>query len=153
MDARGKFEEHEKCVRVARGAAESNSSFLSALLIPKCIHNSTYAQLKAWASDKVQNSHNAQKKVNKRPYWLVKITPHFILWFERQRLIHLTDNCGWKAQNLRGKWRTEIKAGWTQVSLKKCFKSQRPEFAGAGLPTNLRNVQLTSFFRLYFVAC
>ena len=31
MDARGKFGEHEKCVRVARGAAESNSSFLSAL--------------------------------------------------------------------------------------------------------------------------
>ena len=27
--ARGKFGEHEKCVRVARGAAESNSSFLS----------------------------------------------------------------------------------------------------------------------------
>ena len=27
MDARGKFGEHEKCVRVARGAAESNSSF------------------------------------------------------------------------------------------------------------------------------
>ena len=31
VDARGKFGEHEKCVRVARGAAESNSSFLSAL--------------------------------------------------------------------------------------------------------------------------
>ena len=31
MDARGKFGVHEKCVRVARGAAESNSSFLSAL--------------------------------------------------------------------------------------------------------------------------
>ena len=31
MDARGKFGDHEKCVRVARGAAESNSSFLSAL--------------------------------------------------------------------------------------------------------------------------
>ena len=29
MDERGKFGEHEKCVRVARGAAESNSSFLS----------------------------------------------------------------------------------------------------------------------------
>ena len=29
MDARGKFGEHEKCVRVARGAAESNSSCLS----------------------------------------------------------------------------------------------------------------------------
>ena len=31
MDARGKFGEHERSVRVARGAAESNSSFLSAL--------------------------------------------------------------------------------------------------------------------------
>ena len=29
MDARGKFGEHEKCVRVARGAAESNSSISS----------------------------------------------------------------------------------------------------------------------------
>ena len=29
MDARGKFGEHERSVRVARGAAESNSSFLS----------------------------------------------------------------------------------------------------------------------------
>ena len=29
IDARGKFGEHERCVRVARGAAESNSSFLS----------------------------------------------------------------------------------------------------------------------------
>ena len=35
MDARGKFGEHEKCVRVARGAAESNSSFLSALQTSK----------------------------------------------------------------------------------------------------------------------
>ena len=31
MDARGKFGEHERSVRVARGAAESNSSVLSAL--------------------------------------------------------------------------------------------------------------------------
>ena len=31
MDARGKFGEHERSVSVARGAAESNSSFLSAL--------------------------------------------------------------------------------------------------------------------------
>ena len=31
MDARGKFGEHERSVRVTRGAAESNSSFLSAL--------------------------------------------------------------------------------------------------------------------------
>ena len=32
MDARGKFGEREKCVRVPQGAAESNSSFSSALL-------------------------------------------------------------------------------------------------------------------------
>ena len=31
MDVRGKFGEHEKYLRVAQGAAESNSSFLSAL--------------------------------------------------------------------------------------------------------------------------
>ena len=31
MDACGKFGEHERSVRVAPGAAESNSSFLSAL--------------------------------------------------------------------------------------------------------------------------
>ena len=31
MDAHGKFGEHVKCVRVAQGAAERNSSFFSAL--------------------------------------------------------------------------------------------------------------------------
>ena len=31
MDARGKFGEYEKCVRVARGVAESNSGFFFAL--------------------------------------------------------------------------------------------------------------------------
>ena len=31
MDARGKFGEHERSIRVVRGVAESNSSFLSAL--------------------------------------------------------------------------------------------------------------------------
>ena len=30
-EAHRKFEEHERCVRVARGVAESNSSFVSAL--------------------------------------------------------------------------------------------------------------------------
>ena len=50
IDARGKFGgEHERCVRVARGAAESNSSLLIALqtFFAKCIRNSIYAQLKA----------------------------------------------------------------------------------------------------------
>ena len=31
MDARGKFGEHGRCVRIARDASEGNSSFLSAL--------------------------------------------------------------------------------------------------------------------------
>ena len=31
-EARGKFGEHERCVRVARGVAESNSSFSSSFL-------------------------------------------------------------------------------------------------------------------------
>ena len=110
MDARRKFGELEKCVRVAWSTAESNSSFWELSKLPKCIHNSIYAQLKAWANsfiterqqgsawrslncDRVQNSHNAQKKGNKCPYWLVKNTAHFILWFEREHLIQLTDNC------------------------------------------------------------
>ena len=42
MDARGKFGEHEICVRVAQGPAESNSSFLSAFQTSQCIHNSIY---------------------------------------------------------------------------------------------------------------
>ena len=119
MDARRKFGEHKKCVRVARGAAASLAFWVLSKL-PKCIHNSIYAQLKAWANsfiterqlceeafycDREQNSHNAQKKVNKRPYWLVKNTPHFILWFKRELLSQLTDNSEWKAQNLQGKWR------------------------------------------------
>ena len=49
MDARRKFGEHKKCVRVARGAAASLAFWVLSKL-PKCIHNSIYAQLKAWAS-------------------------------------------------------------------------------------------------------
>ena len=33
------------------------------------------------------------KKISKRPYWLVKNMPHFILWFEREHLIQVTNNC------------------------------------------------------------
>ena len=44
-EARGKFGEHERCVRVARGIAESNSSFLSALQTSQVLHISMNAQL------------------------------------------------------------------------------------------------------------
>ena len=48
MDARGKFREHERSVRAARGAAEGNSSFLSGLQTSTVhLYNSIYAQLKA----------------------------------------------------------------------------------------------------------
>ena len=53
MDERGKFGEHEKCVRVARGAAESNSSFLS---------DNKDLREEAFHCDRVQNSQTAQKK-------------------------------------------------------------------------------------------
>ena len=44
-EARGKFGEHERCVRVARGVAEGNSSFLSALQTSQVLHISMNAQL------------------------------------------------------------------------------------------------------------
>ena len=107
MDTRGKFGEHEKCVRVARGAAESNSSFLSALQTsqvhpkfdirtPKSMSKFFYNRATKICAKKpfivieckILTTH---KKVNKRPYWLIKNTTHFILCFERELLIQLTD--------------------------------------------------------------
>ena len=44
-EACGKFGEHERCVRVARGVAKSNSGFLSALQTSQVLHISTKAQL------------------------------------------------------------------------------------------------------------
>ena len=44
-EARGKFGEHKRCVRVARGVSESNSSFLSALQTSQVLHVSMNAQL------------------------------------------------------------------------------------------------------------
>ena len=37
-EAQGKFGEHKSCVRVARGVAKSNSSFLSALQTSQVLH-------------------------------------------------------------------------------------------------------------------
>ena len=44
-EAQGKFGEHESCVRVARGVAKSNSSFLSALQTSQVLHISMNTQL------------------------------------------------------------------------------------------------------------
>ena len=44
-EARGKFGEHERCIRVARGIAKSNSSFLSALQTSQVLHISMNTQL------------------------------------------------------------------------------------------------------------
>ena len=88
-----------------------------------------------------------KKKVNKRPYWLVKNTPHFILWFELENLSQLTDNCERKLKiyGENGENQSQMNSRVT----KKCFKSQRPEV----IKTNLRNVQLASFFGFISVSC
>ena len=44
-EASGKFGEHKRCVRGARGVAKSNSSFLSALQTSQVLHILTNAQL------------------------------------------------------------------------------------------------------------
>ena len=44
-EARKKFWEHERCIRVAQGYALSNSSFLSALQTSQVLHISVNAQL------------------------------------------------------------------------------------------------------------
>ena len=44
-EARGKFGEYERYVRVARGVAESNSNFVSALQTSQVLHISMNAQL------------------------------------------------------------------------------------------------------------
>ena len=44
-EERRKFGQHERCVRVARGVAEGNSSFLSALQTSQVLHILMNAQL------------------------------------------------------------------------------------------------------------
>ena len=122
MDAREKFEEHEKCVRVARSVAVSNCGFLSALQTSQvhpefdrrtaksiskffCNRATTRICVKKPFIVIERKIFTTHKKVNKRPHWLVKNTTHFILWFVWELLIQLTDNREWKAQSLRGKWR------------------------------------------------
>ena len=171
MNARGKFGEHKKCVGVARGVAEISSSFLSALQASQ-VHPlySISAQLKAWANSFITERQQGsarrslllrilttpKKKVNKRPYWLVKNTPHLLLWFQREHVIQLTDNCEWKAQNLWEKWRKSKPD--ELVSLKNVLEVRDPKLSRVlniqmmfTLPKNLRNVQLASFFQLFFL--
>ena len=44
-EARGKFGGHKRCIRVAQGIAENNSSFLSALQTSQVLHILMNAQL------------------------------------------------------------------------------------------------------------
>ena len=149
MDARGKFGEHEKCVRVARGAAES-SSFSIALQISqihpqldirtaksmsKFFHNRATTRICAKKpfiviECKILTTHKKSKQTS---LLLVRNTPRFILWFERENLSQLTDNCERKAQNLRRKWR-KSKSKNSRIT-EKYFTSQRPEV----IKTNSRN--------------
>ena len=110
MDARGKFGEHEKMrkssSRRSRGQLqlfECSPNFPSALSLDIRTAKSVRKFFHARATTRICAKKpfivieckilSTLKKVNKRPYWLVKNTPHFILWFEREHLIQLTDKC------------------------------------------------------------
>ena len=73
------------------------------------------------------------KKSKQTSLLLVRNTPRFILWFERENLSQFTDNCERKAQNLRRKWR-KSKSKNSRIT-EKYFTSQRPEV----IKTNSRN--------------
>ena len=92
MDARWKFEEN-----IRTYTPNDSSQFLNLTSntekFPFEVSFRTRERcLVTFYCDRMQNSHNAPKKVNKLPYWLVENTPHFILWFEREHLIQLTVN-------------------------------------------------------------
>ena len=71
MDARGKFGEQVKCVRLARGTATLAFRVLSKL--PMWIHNSIYAQLKAWANSFILER---QQGSARRSFLLKTLTTH-----------------------------------------------------------------------------
>ena len=98
MDACRNFGEHEKCVRVAGGAAKSNSSFLSALQtsqvhpwldictaksMSKFFYNRVTTRIctkKLFIVIECEILTKHQKKVKKRPYWLVNTTFYTLVW-------------------------------------------------------------------------
>ena len=131
--------------KVARVAAESNASFLVFSKLSKCIHNSIYAQLKAWA-----NSFTTERQQG-------SVRRSLLLWYCLGFGEFPINNCvlyspGWT--NLRTTIKTEILPlnvdNDQLVTFLFPVNVFRPKFAAAGLPTKLRNVQLASFFRLYF---
>ena len=114
VDAHVKFGEYERTVSVVRGAAECNSSFLTVLQIPYCIHNSIDVQLKTWTDgdsnlgaetcficDWLQNSHNARWRKTNDPFaWLNHTT---ISWAQHVHcfgsLLQINGNVGKLSQN------------------------------------------------------
>ena len=72
----------------------------------------------------IENSHYAQKK-SKQTSLLAG--QHLLLWFQREHVIQLTDNCEWKAQNLWEKWRKSKPD--ELVSLKNVLKVGDPKLS------------------------
>ena len=64
MDARGKFGEHERGVRVVRGPAESNSSFLSALQNSPSASITRYTKIQILSENVDKQSQNTHLEVN-----------------------------------------------------------------------------------------
>ena len=86
-EARRKFGEHERCVRVARGVAESNSSFLSALQTSqvnqydgKFFFSRGICLLTSWAYTIGIWSTLAQLNLITHMYWLCYNVNFFSLW-------------------------------------------------------------------------
>ena len=130
-----------------------------------CIHNSIYAQLKAWANSFIIER---QQGSAQRSFLLKILTTHkkskqtSILAGQKHATFYtlvwartfdpVNQQLWMKSSKFTGKIK-QIRAKWTQ---KNVFKSKTPSYHGFWLfkiiftlPTNLRNVQLTSFFRLY----
>ena len=92
-EARGKFGEHERCVRVARGVAGSNSSFFSALWLPKSFisrwtHSWRMKQLfynifnpmKNFFSRRHERAQLEYEARSRNWIWLDKFTSYVIRW-------------------------------------------------------------------------
>ena len=114
----------------------------------KCIHNSIYAQLKAW----VYSNRATTRIYAKKPFIVIECN-YDCFGFSKFPI----NNCvlyspGWT--NLKTTIKAEILPlkllmtnWWLSLFPVNVFRSK---FAAAGLPINLRNVHLASFFRLYF---
>ena len=132
-------------------SSANNTALLTLRYCLECIHVSIYAQVKAWANSFIK-TRATTRICAKKPFIVIDYNCH-CFGFGKFPI----NNCvlyspGWT--NLKTTIKAEILPlkllmtnWWLSLFPVNVFRSK---FAAAGLPTNLRNVQLASFFRLYF---